>query len=105
MYLAQNISKSILKKEHTTSSGTGKIQSPRHLGKLSIWRGGLGIFDVDPQLNCIIRMHLKVIKSQQYYVERSVVLKLILNSDQGVSLFRQKQILAGLLVRKKLQKN
>ena len=105
MYLAQNISKRILKKEHTTSSGTGKIQPPRHLGKLSIWRGGLGIFDVDPQLNCIIRMHLKVIKTQQYYVERSVVLKLILNSDQGISLFRQKQILAGLLVRKKLQKN
>ena len=105
LYLAQNISKRILKKEHTTSSGTGKIQPPRHLGKFSIWRGGLGIFDVDPKLNCIIRMHLRVIKSQQYYVERSVVLKLILNSDQGVSLFRQKQILAGLLVRKKLQKN
>ena len=38
-------------------------------------------------------MHLKVIKSQQCSVERShVVLKLILNSDQGLTLFRQKQI-------------
>ena len=91
----------ILKKEHATSSGTGKIQPPRHLAKLSIWSGGLGIFDIDPQLNYIIRMHLKVIKSQQCSVERShVVLKLILNSDQGLALFRQKQILTGLLVTK-----
>ena len=87
LYLAQNISKRILKKEHTTSSGTGKIQPPRHLAKLSIWRGRLAIFDIDPQLNYIIRMHLKVIKSQQCSVERShVVLKLILNSDQGLAL-------------------
>ena len=46
-------------------------------------------------------MHLKVTKSQQCSVERShVVLKLILNSDQGLALFRQKQILTGLLVTK-----
>ena len=82
------------------------MQPPRHLAKLSIWRGGLSIFDKDPQLNYIIRMHLKVIKSQQCSVERShVVLKLILNSDQGLALFGQKQILtAGLLVTKHLQK-
>ena len=80
-----------IEKEHTTSSGTGKIQPPRHLAKLSIWRCGLGIFDIDPQLNYIVRMHLKVIKSQQCSVERyHVVLKLILNSDQGLALFRQK---------------
>ena len=101
MYLAQNISKRILKKEHTTSSGTGKTQPPRHLAKLSIWMGRLGIFDIDKQLNYIIIMHLKVIKSQQRSVERShVVLKLILNSDQGLALFRQKQIVTGLLVTK-----
>ena len=95
-----------MKKEHTTSSGTGKIQPPRHLAKLSIWRGRLGIFDIDKQLNYIIRMHLKVIKSQQCSVERShVVLKLILNSDQGLALFRQKQILTGLLVTKIYKKS
>ena len=105
MYLVQNISKKILKKEHTTSSGTGKIQPPRRLAILSIWTDGLGTSDIDPQLNCIIRMHLKVIKSQQCSVERShVVLKLILNSGQGPALFRQKQILTGLLVTKNLQK-
>ena len=70
------------------------MHPPRHLAKLSIWRGGLGIFDIDPQLNYIIRMHLKVIKSQQCSVERShVVLKLILNSDQGLALFRQTRCL------------
>ena len=82
------------------------MHSPRHLAKLSIWRGGLGIFDIDPQLNYIIRMHLKVIKSQQCSVERShVVLKLILNSHQRLALLRQKQILVGLLVTKKIQKS
>ena len=82
------------------------MQPPRHLAKLSIWRGGLGIFDIDPQLNYITRMYLTVIESQQCSVERShVVLKLILNSDQGLALFGQKQILtAGLLVTKRLQK-
>ena len=46
-------------------------------------------------------MHLKVLKSQQCFVERSnVALKLILNSDQGLALFRQKQIVTGLLVTK-----
>ena len=50
-------------------------------------------------------MHFKVIKPQKCSVERShVVLKLILNSDHGLSLFRQKQILTGLLVTKNLQK-
>ena len=51
-------------------------------------------------------MHLKAIKPQQCYVGRShVVLKLILNSDQGLALFRQKQILTGPLVTKNLQKS
>ena len=51
-------------------------------------------------------MHLKVIKSQQCSVERShVVLKLILNSDHGLALLKQKQILTGLIVTKKLQKS
>ena len=51
-------------------------------------------------------MHFKVIKSQQCSVERShVVLKLILNSDHGLALLKQKQILTGLIVTKKLQKS
>ena len=51
-------------------------------------------------------MHLKVYECQQCSVERShVVLKLILNSDQGLALFRQKQILTGLLVTKIYKKS
>ena len=50
-------------------------------------------------------MDSKIIKSHQCSVERShVALKLILNSDQGLALFRQKQILTSLLVTKNLQK-
>ena len=33
-----------------------KIQPPRHLTELSIWRNGLGIFDIGTQLNYIIKI-------------------------------------------------
>ena len=50
-------------------------------------------------------MYLKVIKSQQCSPERShVVLKLILNSNHGLALLRQKQILTGVLVTQKNSK-
>ena len=51
-------------------------------------------------------MDSKVINSHQCPLERSHMywLKLILNSDQGLALFRQKQIVTGLLVTKNLQK-
>ena len=46
-------------------------------------------------------MYSKVIKSHQCSAERyHVVSKLILNYDQDLTLFRQKQILTGLLVTK-----
>ena len=39
-------------KEYTIFSGTAKkVRLPRHLALLSIWRGGLGILDIDTQLN------------------------------------------------------
>ena len=51
-------------------------------------------------------MHSKVIKSHQCSVERPhVAQKLILDSDQGLALFRQKQILTGLLVTKIYKKS
>ena len=50
-----------------------KIQPFRHLAKLSIWRGGLGVFDIDTQLSYIIKMNSKVIKLHQCSVERSYV--------------------------------
>ena len=52
-------------------------------------------------------MDSKVIKSHQCSVERShVLLKLILNSDQGLALLGQKQVLTtGLLVTKIYEKS
>ena len=50
-------------------------------------------------------MCLKVVKSQQCSVNDLIVLKLILNSDQFLALFRQKQILTGLLVTKIYKKS
>ena len=51
-------------------------------------------------------MDSKIIKSHQCFVERShVVLKLILNSDQALALFKQKQILTDLLVTNIYKKN
>ena len=47
-------------------------------------------------------MDSKVIRSHQ---RSNVVLKLILNSDQGLASFRQKQILTGLLVTKVYKKS
>ena len=92
LYLAQNISKRILKKEHATSSGTGNIQPPRHLAKLSNWRGGLVIFYIDP----IIKLYYKN-AFEGYWIPTMLcgILKLILNSDQNLALFRQKHILTA----------
>ena len=38
-----------------------KIQPPRQLAKLSIWRDGLGIFDIDTQLNYVIVMDQRLL--------------------------------------------
>ena len=60
-------------------------------------RSGLGILDTDSQLNCIKTKWI-VIKHHQCSLERSHAV-VILNSDQGLALFRQKRSL-GLLVTK-----
>ena len=58
------------KKEYTISSGTRKkIRPPRRLLQLSLLTSRLGILDIEPQLN------------------------LILNYNQGLALFKQKQML------------
>ena len=33
-----------------------KIRLLRHLAKLSVWRGGQGIFDIDSKLNYIMKI-------------------------------------------------
>ena len=81
-------------KEKYTTSGTGKNTT----SQTRLARGGLRIFHIDTQLNYI---KIKWIRSCWSHV----VLKLILNSDQGLALFRQKQILTGLPATKIYESN
>ena len=68
-----------------------------------IWRGGLVIFDIDTQLN-----YIRIKWIQGYYVRTMLFEKISscteINSEfwscQGLTLFRQKQILTGLLITK-----
>ena len=80
-----------------------KIQPPRHLVQLSSWMGGLCILDKKAQLNYVkIKWIQRLLKPTSALWKDLMLywLKLILNSDPGLALFRQKQILAGLLVTK-----
>ena len=70
-----------------------KIQSPRHLAQLSIWRGILGVLDIETQLNYIKTKWIERSLNPTNSVWKDFVLywlKLILNSDQGLPLFRKK---------------
>ena len=61
--------------------GQEKIQPPRQLAQ-TIWRGRLGISDIDTQLNYIkIKMDSKIIKSHQCSLERSHVVLIEINSE------------------------
>ena len=75
----------------------GKRIHPGHLVQLPIWKGGLGgIVDIDTQLN-----YLKIKWIQRLFHPTNALwkdlmlyrLNLILNSNQGLALFRQNQIL------------
>ena len=82
-------------KEFTISCGSEKKRPPRYVGQLSILRGGLGILDISTQLNSIKKMDSKVTKSHQCSLKDLLPyrLNLILNTNQGLALFRQIQIL------------
>ena len=76
-----------------------KIHPPGHLVQLPIWKGGLGgIVDIDTQLN-----YLKIKWIQRLFHPTNALwkdlmlyrLNLILNSNQGLALFRQNQILCS----------
>ena len=76
-----------------------RIRSPRYLAQLPIWKGGLGISDIDTQLNS-----LKIKEIQRLFNPTNALwkdlmlyrLNLILNSNQGLALFRQNQILRSI---------
>ena len=64
--------------------------------RFSIWSGGLGILDTDTQLNCIKIKWIQTLLNSTNVLWKDLMLyrlKLILNSDQGRTLFRQKWIL------------
>ena len=76
-----------------------KIRPLRHLAQLTIWRGGLGILEIDTQLNSV---NIKWIQrslnpTNALWIDLMMYqLKLILNSDQRLVFFRQKQILRSI---------
>ena len=68
------------------------MQPSRHLSQLSIWRGGLGILDTDTQLNYIRIKCIQRLLNPTNALRKNLMLywlKLILNSDKGLALFRQ----------------
>ena len=73
-----------------------KIRPPRHLVQLLIWRGGLGVLDIDTQLNAFrIKWIQRLLCSNDALWKDLVLYRLNLNLkfNQGLSLFRQNQIL------------
>ena len=79
------------------------MQPPWYLAQLSIWRGGPGIFAIETQLNYLKIKWIQRLINPTNALRKDLMLywlKLILNSDQDLALFRQKQILSGLLVTK-----
>ena len=80
-----------------------EIQTARHLAQLSLWRVRLGILDIDIQLNYIKIKWIQRLLNPTNAIWKDLMLywlKLILNSEQDLALFRQKQILKVLLVTK-----
>ena len=73
-----------------------KIHPPRHLVQLPIWKGGLGILDIDTQLNFLkVKLIQRLLNSTSALWKNLILyrLNLNLNSNQGLALFRQNKIL------------
>ena len=87
----------------TLSPSEGIIKNisfpPRHLAQLSIWRWALVILDTETQLNSPkIKWILRLLNPTNALWKDLMLyrLKLILNSNQGLVFFRQKQILRSI---------
>ena len=69
-----------------------KIRPPRHLAQLPISKGGLGILDIDTQLNSLNIKWIQKLLVPTNALWKDLMLyrlNLILNSNQGLALFRQ----------------
>ena len=75
-----------------------KIRPLRYLVQLPIWKGEWGILDIDTQLNSLkIKWIQRLLHSTNVLWKDFMLhwLNLILNSNQGLALFRQNQILCS----------
>ena len=76
-----------------------KIHPPRHLLQLPIWKGWLGILNLDTQLNSLkVKWIQRLLHPTNALWKDLMLLRLnsILNSNYGLALFRQNQILRPL---------
>ena len=72
---------------------------PRHLAQFSIWKGRLGILDIDTQLNSFkIKWIQRLFHPTNALWKDLMLYRLnwIFNSNQGLALFRQNQILSSI---------
>ena len=58
-----------------------KIRPPRHLAQLSIWIGGLGILDIDTQLNSLKIKLIQRLLNPTNAIWKDLILNLILSSN------------------------
>ena len=94
--LFQNISEKRTRKEYKTSPRETNNATPKHLSQLPIWKGGLGILDIDTQLNPLIIKWIQTLLNSANALWKELILyqlSLTFNSNQGLALIRQTQIL------------
>ena len=94
--LFQNISEKRTRKEYKISPRETNNATPRHLSQLPIWKGGLGILDIDTQLNPLIIKWIQTLLNSANALWKELILyqlSLTFNSNQGLALIRQTQIL------------
>ena len=73
-----------------------KFRPSTHLVQLPIWKGRLGTLDIDTQLNSLKTKWIKRLLQSSNALWKNLMLyrlNLSLNSNQGLALFRQNQIL------------
>ena len=79
------------------------MQPPRHIAQLPIWKGRLGILNIDTQQNSLKIKWIQRLLNPTNAAWKDLILhrlNLILNSNQGLALLRQTQILRSTRHRK-----
>ena len=97
--IPKNVKKQIEKRIYDFLWEEKKIRPPRHLIQLPIWKGGLGILDIDTQLNSLKIKWIQRLLHPATALWKDLMLyrlNLILNSNQRLALFRQNQILRSI---------